>query len=122
MLTKEETLKVLSVLNWAIHTESCADAMMTDDVKEAIQIIQDEIDRHKEVKIKDIKCPTCDGPMISRYNRTTQDKFWGCKKYPECKGTRDSMGRSREERQAWKESQQEKAEVTHQEGFPFRKS
>lgn len=27
-------------------------------------------------------------------------KFWGCERYPHCKGTRDSMGRSKRERDA----------------------
>ena len=47
------------------------------------------------------KCPECDGPMISRNGK--YGTFWGCKNYPKCLGTRDSMGRSKEERDKWKE-------------------
>jgi len=36
-------------------------------------------------------CPDCNGPMISRSGKF--GVFWGCKKFPECKGTRDSLGR-----------------------------
>jgi ssDNA-binding Zn-finger/Zn-ribbon topoisomerase 1 len=47
--------------------------------------------------IEDTKCPECDGPMISRH--TSTGVFWGCKDYPKCKGTRDSMGRSKADRE-----------------------
>ena len=43
-----------------------------------------------------VKCPQCDGPMVSR--KSQHGVFWGCRNYPKCKGTRDSMGRSRTER------------------------
>lgn len=41
-------------------------------------------------------CPLCNKPMISRSSQ--YGKFWGCSDYPNCKGTRDSMGRSKEDR------------------------
>lgn len=50
--------------------------------------------------IEETKCPKCDGPMVSRKSR--YGVFWGCKDYPKCDGTRDSEGRSREEREAEK--------------------
>lgn len=40
-------------------------------------------------------CPECDGEMVSR--KSQYGTFWGCKKYPKCKGTRDSEGRTKEE-------------------------
>ena len=43
------------------------------------------------------KCPECDGPMISSHGKF--GIFWGCKNYPICKGTRDSMGRSKQDRE-----------------------
>ena len=46
---------------------------------------------------EDVKCPECGGRMISRKGQ--YGTFWGCAKYPECKGTRDSMGRSKAERE-----------------------
>lgn len=44
----------------------------------------------------EIKCPECNGPMISRTGKF--GVFWGCKKFPECKGTRDNLGRSKKDR------------------------
>ena len=38
--------------------------------------------------------------MVSRLNRAKQQRFWGCAKYPKCKGTRDTDGQSAEERRA----------------------
>jgi ssDNA-binding Zn-finger/Zn-ribbon topoisomerase 1 len=45
--------------------------------------------------IENVKCPTCDGPMTSRANRDTGQRFWGCKRYPICKGTRNTDGEAR---------------------------
>jgi ssDNA-binding Zn-finger/Zn-ribbon topoisomerase 1 len=47
---------------------------------------------------ENVKCPDCDGDMVSRTGK--YGTFWGCKDYPKCKGTRDSMGRSKAERDA----------------------
>ena len=33
-------------------------------------------------------CPTCGTPMIKRTNRRSHEAFWGCPKYPNCRGTR----------------------------------
>jgi ssDNA-binding Zn-finger/Zn-ribbon topoisomerase 1 len=51
-------------------------------------------------------CPDCGAPMVSRVRQpkaweTDQQprRFWGCSRYPRCKGTRDEMGRSRQERE-----------------------
>lgn len=50
------------------------------------------------MKPENVKCPECDGPMMSRQNRQDGTRFWGCKAYPRCRGTRDSEGRSHRER------------------------
>lgn len=42
--------------------------------------------------IENVKCPKCGGEMASRTNRGTGQKFWGCKKYPACKGTLNTDG------------------------------
>jgi ssDNA-binding Zn-finger/Zn-ribbon topoisomerase 1 len=52
------------------------------------------------MKPENVKCPECDGPMVSRLNREKNQRFWGCKAYPDCKGTRDTDGMSRQEREA----------------------
>lgn len=43
-----------------------------------------------------VKCPECNGEMISRTGKF--GVFWGCKKFPSCKGTRDNQGRSKYDR------------------------
>lgn len=48
-------------------------------------------------KPENVKCPDCEGPMIARDSK--YGKFWGCIRFPVCKGTRDSMGRSKQERE-----------------------
>jgi ssDNA-binding Zn-finger/Zn-ribbon topoisomerase 1 len=55
---------------------------------------------------ENVKCPECGGPMVSRTGQ--YGVFWGCKAYPNCKGTRDSMGRSKADREEWKSKQIEK--------------
>lgn len=47
--------------------------------------------------LEDVKCPECGGKMASRTGK--YGTFWGCLKYPDCRGTRDSMGRSKAERE-----------------------
>lgn len=36
-------------------------------------------------------CPKCGGTMIRRSNRRTKEPFWGCTKYPACRGTRTTL-------------------------------
>lgn len=33
-------------------------------------------------------CPKCGADMVQRSNRQTHEHFWGCTKYPACRGTR----------------------------------
>ena len=62
----------------------------------------------EEMPIEETLCPECNGPMVSRQSKF--GVFWGCKDYPKCKGTRDSMGRSKSDRDKWKEEQESKEE------------
>ena len=48
--------------------------------------------------IEETLCPLCNGKMISRVNSKTGSRFWGCADFPVCKGTRDSMGRSKQDK------------------------
>ena len=41
---------------------------------------------------ENVKCPTCLGPMTSRKNQATGQRFWGCNAYPRCRGTRNTDG------------------------------
>lgn len=52
--------------------------------------------------IENVKCPECDGEMVSRKGQ--YGVFWGCKSYPSCNGTRDSQGRSKADRAEYKRS------------------
>ena len=37
-----------------------------------------------------VYCPKCNSPMTIRYRRNDPDsRFYGCTKYPKCKGTRE---------------------------------
>jgi DNA topoisomerase-1 len=49
------------------------------------------------MKPENVKCPECGGEMTPRSSKF--GKFWGCKDYPKCKGTRDSMGMSKKDRE-----------------------
>lgn len=51
------------------------------------------------MKPQNVTCPECGGRMVSRLNREKQQRFWGCADYPTCKGTRDTDGLSKAERQ-----------------------
>jgi restriction system protein len=35
-------------------------------------------------------CPKCGANMVNRLNRKTKESFWGCAKYPVCRGTRET--------------------------------
>ncbi len=55
--------------------------------------------------IEETLCPECNKKMKSRTGK--YGVFWGCSDYPNCKGTRDSMGRSKADRDAEKERKSE---------------
>jgi ssDNA-binding Zn-finger/Zn-ribbon topoisomerase 1 len=48
------------------------------------------------MSLEETLCPDCGSKMISRKGQ--YGVFWGCSTYPKCKGTRDSMGRSKLDR------------------------
>jgi len=37
----------------------------------------------------ELACPTCGSPMIRRRRRADRNEFWGCSRFPDCRGTRD---------------------------------
>ena len=49
-------------------------------------------------------CPSCEGPMVLRTKRSDGSSFWGCRRYPACRGTRD-VGEDSQE--SWTEVAQE---------------
>lgn len=47
--------------------------------------------QRKRKSIVSVKCPKCNSSMVLRtalQGRNEDGKFWGCSKYPKCKGTR----------------------------------
>jgi len=50
------------------------------------------------MKPENVTCPECGGPMVSRQNRRDQTRFWGCKAYPKCTGTRNVDGEEKKPR------------------------
>lgn len=48
--------------------------------------------------IENLQCPICGGQMVSRLNVAKHTRFWGCKNYPTCKGTRNTDGEAAGER------------------------
>ena len=50
--------------------------------------------RHSSITMQ--SCPSCEGPMVLRTNRRDGTSFWGCLRYPACRGTRDVDSDSRE--------------------------
>ena len=84
-------------------------------------------------KIKEpegVLCPDCSGAMVPR--TSSYGKFWGCKDYPKCKGTRDSLGRSKKEAAAARDKaktdevmeeieKDDLAQNTERSGFTFKK-
>lgn len=42
--------------------------------------------------IVDTLCPECGSRMVSRKHGDTGQVFWGCRRYPECIGTRNTDG------------------------------
>lgn len=63
-------------------------------------------------------CPDCGGIMKLRTNRQNGNKFWGCTKYPDCRGTRDENGLSKAERE---EAKYKKEQTVQEGGFSFNK-
>lgn len=66
-------------------------------------------------------CPDCGADMALRTNKQSGSKFWGCKKFPACRGTRDEDGLSKLEREVQK---QEKVNIaiqkaSQEDGFSF---
>lgn len=67
-------------------------------------------------------CPLCNAKMVSRKNKEGR-RFWGCPNFPHCRGTRDSEGKSKDDRYYEKNQDVEREDVDRQSdrGFTFRK-
>lgn len=69
---------------------------------------------------ENVKCPDCSGDMISRTGKF--GVFWGCKNYPQCKGTRDSMGRSKAEKARERGEEYERDEKDEVNKYSFKRT
>jgi hypothetical protein len=67
---------------------------------------------------EEYKCPDCGSAMIQRKNKQSGNIFYGCKKFPECKGTRDENGLSKAERD---EKKNRDESYPQQDGFAFKR-
>ncbi len=54
----------------------------------AAQIALNRLRRGSAAKVSGEKCPVCGEAMVKRHDRAGHP-FWGCVKYPACKGTRE---------------------------------
>jgi len=96
--------RVANFFAW-METETDYGAWDTSIKKEAEAKLLEILNEEEKQIYEEWKCPECGGKMISRKGQ--YGTFWGCAKYPDCRGTRDSMGRSKEERQAEKDKPRE---------------
>jgi len=77
-----------------VHTAVIRAAVTEDN--DRLRASREDNSRSDSDKPKNVMCPECGGEMTSRTGK--YGVFWGCKAYPKCKGTRDSEGRSKAER------------------------
>lgn len=66
-----------------------------DNMKELIRVafmeaVQKYVGLHITIDTSQRKCPNCRSDMTLRVNRTNGIYFWGCKRYPVCKGREDA--------------------------------
>ena len=48
----------------------------------------DKFREYEPTTTKTPLCPRCEAKMTVRTNGKSQDLFWGCSQYPECRGSR----------------------------------
>lgn len=96
-----------------------ADGIVLKNMRESLKEYICELLKLKATRqiIDNLKCPDCGSDMIQRRNKQNGDIFYGCRKFPNCKGTRDEDGLSREERNELKDREK----VTQQDGFSFKR-
>ncbi len=51
-------------------------------------IAMKRLERETAAKVSEERCPTCGGKMVKRHDRAGRP-FWGCARFPACKGTRE---------------------------------
>jgi ssDNA-binding Zn-finger/Zn-ribbon topoisomerase 1 len=72
----------------AFHGMSKDDAL--DEVRKMLGLEQSDFERLAGLKVKKMMfpaCPRCGTEMVLRKNSTTGDPFFGCERFPSCRGT-----------------------------------
>ena len=84
-LRKHDKAKILKILSPTIST--------TKEMKDKVCIVI-FYNEPKQINIPIVspnrshKCPNCNSVMMVRANSNTGDLFWGCSKFPNCRGMR----------------------------------
>lgn len=92
-MTKTEAVEFINKYADAWIAGKIADVDFIETVKAYVTESQNNPN-----KPQDLVCPDCGSKMVARSGQ--YGKFWGCSTYPKCRGTRDSEGKSKAERQA----------------------
>lgn len=98
-MTEAEAIKMIMVKSDDWLCEKMNDHEFFEIIESYIMMVKMESN-----KPKNVECPDCGGEMQPR--KSQYGMFWGCKKYPKCKGTRDSEGKSKLDREMEKAEQE----------------
>lgn len=106
---------VIEVLDEELNKLCAEDMPCADFLREAVittlasfpsKILLAEVELVKPQILEDTLCPDCGAKMVSR--KSQHGIFWGCSNYPKCKGTRDTQGRSKADREAQKSDRKDR--------------
>lgn len=92
--------------------------MVLNSHRESIKEYLCELAKIKTQEPEEYRCPDCGSKMAQRRNKQSGHIFYGCTKYPECRGTRDESGLSKAE----KADQNQKEKPAQQESYSFTKN
>jgi len=114
-ITEKFVLMVINHSN-SSNTESATHLNKMRDTYEKFLMAISGLSVASNTEPEELLCPDCTSEMALRTNRQNGNKFWGCKKYPNCKGTRDENGLSKADRD---EKKHKEEQVQQDSGFSF---
>ena len=114
-MTEKFVLMVINHSN-SSSTDSAAHLNKMRDTYEKFLMAISGLSAASNAEPEELLCPECNSSMAIRTNRTNGNKFYGCKKYPNCKGTRDENGLSKADRD---EKKYKEEQVQQDSGFSF---
>ena len=114
-ITEKFVLMVIKHSN-SSNTESATHLNKMRDTYEKFLMAISGLSVASNTEPEELLCPDCTSEMALRTNRQNGNKFWGCKKYPNCKGTRDENGLSKADRD---EKKHKEEQVQQDSGFSF---